>query len=620
MKGLRNTALCFILLGIVLCAGCSGNDSDQPRKPNILLILADDLGNNDIASWGDGTAPTPTLDKLSRQSIRFRHHYTDSTCSVSRAALLTGRAPVSIGFEPDGMGLSPDMETLPKSLKSLGYRTHHVGKWHVGEAIESRDIWPDRQGFDDWFGMLNHFVLQGPDAQGKLIRRGPTYYNPWLQESNAPPRQHNGHLDDLLTQRAVDLIKQANKSKPWFINLWLLAPHHPIEPADSFKRRFPDTPEGRYMALLSQLDHNVARVLLALEASGQTGNTVVVFGSDNGSPNISRNSNYPFKGLKASYLEGGVRAPLMIRWPGHRYNTDIEAITQITDIYPTLIRMAQGKIPEGIDGTDLTGVMDNHNQLPDRPQYWAADVKGWGMTYAGHLPEKGMFYRDLSNHLQTPAISGPFLNTPQSAPVQYSFSREEASRLIQKWEIKHRPIQLKWDPRLSTLRGRDYQRAPIFGSYTLGLELHPDTVVPGKEKQTIIEQQGVWGIYLDGNMRLSVLHDNKRLEGPVIHWRAGCNSLVSTFAIKPESTFPFPGKAQGLMAVYLNGKKIMESEELMSRPESLSRLEQPTYLGKSADGSSPFMGLVTRPIVVGKFLLPMQDGYSLQDMQQNLCH
>lgn len=616
MTSVRNTALCFILLGIVLCAGCSGNDSDQPRKPNILLILADDLGNNDIASWGDGTAPTPTLDKLSKQSIRFRHHYTDSTCSVSRAALLTGRAPVSIGFEPDGLGLSPDMDTLPKSLKSLGYHTHHVGKWHVGEAIESRDIWPDKQGFDDWFGMLNHFVLQGPDAQGKLIRRGPTYYNPWLQENNAPPRQYSGHLDDLLTQRAVDLIKQANKNKPWFINLWLLAPHHPIEPADSFKRRFPDTPEGRYKALLSQLDRNVARVLMALEASGQTANTVVVLGSDNGSPNTS--SNYPYKGVKASYLEGGVRAPLMIRWPGHRYNADIQAITQITDIYPTLIRMAQGNTPNDIDGTDLTGLMDNREHLPNRSQYWAADVKGWGMTYAGHLPGKGIFYRDLYNHLLTPAISGSFPNDLQFGSVQYSFSRDEASRLIREWEIKHRPIQLKWDPKTSTLSGRDYQRAPIFGSYTLGLELHP--VVVGKKKQTIIEQQGVWGVYLDSNKRLSVAHGNKQLEGPAIQWRAGCNSLIITFAIKPETTFPFPGMAQSLMAAYLNGKKIMESEELMSRPESLSRLGQPTYLGKSADGSSPFMGQVTRPIVVGKFLLPLQEGYSLQDMQNNLCH
>lgn len=618
MKGVRNTALCFILLGIVLCAGCSGNDSDQPRKPNILLILADDLGNNDIASWGDGTAPTPTLDKLSQQSIRFRHHYTDSTCSVSRAALLTGRAPVSIGFEPDGMGLSPDMETLPKSLKSLGYRTHHVGKWHVGEAIESRDIWPDRQGFDDWFGMLNHFVLQGPDASGKLISRPPTYYNPWLQENSSPPRQYNGHLDDLLTQRAVDLIKQADKSKPWFINLWLLAPHHPIEPADTFFRRFPDTPEGRYMALLSQLDHNVARVLMALEASGQTGNTIVVFGSDNGSPNTSRNSNYPFKGVKATYLEGGVRAPLMIRWPGHRYNADIAAITQITDIYPTLIRMAEGTPPEGLHGTDLTRLMDNRDLLPDRSQYWAADVKYWGMTYAGHLPNKGMFYRDHYNDLVSPAITSSLPNASQSVSAQYSFTREEASLLIREWEISHRPIQLQWDPKASRLTGRDYQRAPVFGSYSLGLELHPES--DAEVRQTIVEQKGVWGIHVDADRHLRVTHGTKQLHGPAVKWLPGCNRMVISFNIKPAYGFPFPSAPDSIFSLYLNGKKIMESEELMSRPESLSSLGQPTYIGKSADGSSPFMGQIARPILVGKFLLPVQDGYSLQDMQQNLCH
>ena len=128
-----------LLVGFMLCTWTFAGEA---QRPNILLILADDLGSNDIGSWGDGVAPTPTLDQLSQQSIRFRRHYTDSTCSVSRAALLTGRAPVNIGFEPDGLGLSPDLATLPRSLKAHGYTTHHIGKWHVGEGMEYPGVWP----------------------------------------------------------------------------------------------------------------------------------------------------------------------------------------------------------------------------------------------------------------------------------------------------------------------------------------------------------------------------------------------------------------------------------------------------------------------------------------------
>ena len=117
--GALTTRLAVVWL-ILLATFSVSNAQDQSARPNILFILADDLGNNDIASWGDGQAPTPTLDQLSSQALRFRQHYTDSTCSVSRAALLTGRAPVSIGFEPDGLGLSPDLETLLKNLLSSG--------------------------------------------------------------------------------------------------------------------------------------------------------------------------------------------------------------------------------------------------------------------------------------------------------------------------------------------------------------------------------------------------------------------------------------------------------------------------------------------------------------------
>lgn len=612
----------LLLLGIVLCAGCSNNDADQIRRPNILLILADDLGVNDIGSWGDGVAPTPTLDELSRESIRFRRNYTDSTCSVSRAALLTGRAPVSIGFEPDGLGLSPDLDTLPKSLQQLGYATHHVGKWHVGEALEYSSVWPLRQGFDDWFGMFSHFLLRGPDASGQWVRQAPTYINPWLQDNNNPAKQYQGHLDDLLTDRAVTLIEQGQGDKPWFLNLWLLAPHHPFEPSEKFKQQFPDTTQGHYLALLSQLDHNVSRVLDALKQSGQLDNTIVVFASDNGSPNIGRDSNWPLSGQKNTYREGGVRAPLMIRWPGHSNNREFTQVTHLVDIYPTLLNMAGGTSPKDLTGVDLSRALDGKGQLADREFYWAADVKSWGMTYAGHFPAAGGFYRDLYGGLESLPVSGARLPTDVApAPSQRPFSIAQASGLIRSWEQQVRPVPLQWHPATSSLpayvSGRDYQRTPAFGSYSFGLGLTPDGQATGS--QTIVEQSGVWKLELDEQHRLNFQHGATHLQSTPIELVPGCNSLVVSLNIQPASAHPYPSKAESVLALYLNGQSVLSSNEALYRPKSEELLMQPTFIGGSADGRALFAGQIGAPVLIGKYLLPKQEGYGLDDMSRAAC-
>ncbi|WP_259758187.1 sulfatase family protein [Pseudomonas sp. GCEP-101] len=607
----------LILLAVVPVS----NAQDQTTRPNILFILADDLGNNDIASWGDGQAPTPTLDQLSRQSLRFRQHYTDSTCSVSRAALMTGRDPVSIGFEPDGLGLSPDLETLPKSLRELGYSTHHLGKWHVGEGLEYLQIRPNHQGFDDWFGMLNHFVLQGPDVQGQLIRRKPTFNDPWLERDDGPPIQYKGHLDDLLTDRAISLIDQGRVAgKPWFINLWLLSPHHPFEPSQTYRQQFPDTEAGRYLAVLKQLDHNVARLLDALKASGQLDNTLIVFTSDNGSPNIARDSNYPLTGTKATYFEGGVRAPLMMLWPGHANDRDVVGISRITDLYPTLIGMVDGKPPAGLTGRDLSPQLASGKPLPKVDElYWAADLMKWGMTYGGHIPGRGLFYRNLFSQLESRPVSGPVVGAKTVLSALTPFSKEEASSLIRRWELHARPIPLQWHPAKGTtsayLSGRDYQRSPVFGGYSLGLGAMRTV---GMGRQVLVEQPGLWTLALERG-RLVVTRGGSRFEGEPVHWREGCNAVVTAFNIKPVSTYPFPGKEEGQLVVYVNGKAALTADQPMPRVATVEAMAQPTYIGASSSGKDRYAGRIGRPLLVGKFLMPQQDGYALGDMDQAVC-
>lgn len=612
------------ILGILLLGGCSGNDPAQPARPNILLILTDDLGNNDIASWGDGTAPTPSLDELSRQSVRFRRHYTDSTCSPSRAALLTGQHPVSVGFQADGLGLSSDLETLPEALQRLGYRTAHVGKWHVGEALEYPEIQPGHHGFDYWFGMLNHFVLRGPGVNGEIRQGRPTHSDPWLQENGMPARQHRGNLDDLLTDKAIELMAEGGE-QPWFINLWLFSPHTPYEPSSVFAQQFPDTPEGRFKAVLKQLDHNVERLLQALEGQGGAENTIVVFASDNGGPNIARNNNFPLLGKKAAYLEGGVRSPLWLRWPGHYGDAEITATTHITDLYPTLLALAGGGPPGAMMGRNLRPLLDG-KALPEPTAFhWMADGGGLGMSYAAHLFDRSrLFYRDTFGGFQTGYVTSAIGAPPvQGGGVGEAMERTDASDLIRAAERDLRRLPLDWQPATSdqpaSLSGRDFQRAPAFGGFSLGLSL--DVQVPQAVQQTLLEQQGVWRIDWLPDQRIRVLiGSEEQFSTPLSQANQVCNSLVVTTHIKPLSTFPFPGPAASILRVYWNDEVVLDSDRVLSRPATAEPLKNPTWIGNSADGKHPFLGTVRgKPVVINKLLLAKQPGYSLESLQQVLC-
>ncbi len=624
MSASLRTILCSMsLLTILLTSGCSGNDPDQQPRPNILLILTDDLGNNDIASWGDGTAPTPTLDELSRQSVRFRRHFTDSTCSPSRAALLTGQHPVSVGFQTNGLGLSSDLETLPKSLQALGYRTAHIGKWHVGEALEYPEIHPGAQGFDYWLGMLNHFVLRGPGAEGQILRQAPTYLDPWLQENGSQPQQFKGYLDDILTEKAIDMMSEGEQ--PWFINLWLFAPHTPYQPSPRFADQFPDTAEGQFQSILKHIDYNVERLLESLEQKGLTENTIVIFASDNGGPNIARDNNFPLQGKKTNYLDGGVRSPLLLHWPNNYEDREIAAPSHITDIFPTLIALAGGTPPTGIMGQDLRPLMSGQTQNAPSAFHWAADGGFGNMTYGSQLLDhSSFFYRDLFGAYSTGAAKGaiamPSTETSTEHPLP---NAADADALITAFERQVRTPPFAWQPgtvgHAGQLSGRDFQRAPVMGGYSLGLSLQPPTT--HSVQQTLLEQQGVWRIDWLPDQRLRVLiGSEEQFSTPLNSLNRTCNKLVVSTQIEPARTHPFPGPASSRLLLYWNGQVVLDSPTVLTRPQSAAPLKNPTWIGNSADGQSPLLGQrLAKPVIINKFLLPQQEGYDLLDLQAELC-
>ena len=611
----------FLVSLIIILFSTLAYGSTEQQRPNILLILADDLGMNDISSWGDGTAPTPTIDKLSRESIRFRRHYTDSTCSPSRAALLTGRHPLDIGFQPIAPGLSSDLDTLPKSLRKEGYYTAHIGKWHVGELLNYPEILPGHQGFEYWFGFANQFTLQGPGPNGEILQLQPTYNNPWLQENDAAPQQYQGSLDDILTTRAIELISQQH-GKPWFINLWLMSPHTPYQPSTEFKAKFDDTPLGNYLAVLNQLDHNVQRLLDSIEKLGIAQNTIVVFTSDNGNLTSLRDNNYPLVGHKFEFKEGGVRVPLLIQWSGYFSPADVSDITHITDIYPTLLALVGGQVPAEIMGRDISPALSGESLAAPAAYYWEINFGEYGLVYAGHVFSKDSIFLSAADSFtfmpMSPALP---LVVPQNIPVPTSIDTIKAKELFKNWESKIRPVPLNWAPSSSgdagVLSGREMQRSPVYGPFTIGVAMGRSTRA-GKE-QVIFKQDDLWSLHHQADGRFIFHYGNTKIFSEPVKFSNKCNTLIFGVEIYPELDGYMPSKENSHTVLYVNGTNVIDDRTVLRRPSEGKALLNPTYVGSATDGTKAYGGGVGRPIVVSRLLLPQQEGYTLSDMQAELC-
>lgn len=349
------------------------------HQPNILLIVADDLGLGDLRSFNAAAAvETPNLDTLAAQGMRFDRFYTDSTCSASRAALLTGQHPARLGFLPVARGVDPAITTMPEWLRAQGYSTHHIGKWHIGEL--NTEAKPAAQGFDTSFGFLNQWFLQGPDADGKPVLRQPVYQDPWLENERGEWKQYSGYLPDILTQRASEEIAAlAATQQPWFLWYATLLPHAPLhappdavgyEKTDDAKTDDDQNDNKKYAAMIRHLDKNIGELLSALDKSGQRDNTIIIFLSDNGAPEKRIGSNAGFSGGKAHYSEGAVRTPMIWVDPGHTMPSSLDerAITMM-DIFPTLVARIGAPLPFKTDGLDFNDIRSLIT-IRERPLYW----------------------------------------------------------------------------------------------------------------------------------------------------------------------------------------------------------------------------------------------------------
>ncbi|TNF33938.1 MAG: hypothetical protein EP312_07850 [Gammaproteobacteria bacterium] len=579
-------------------------------KPNILLLLADDMGYNDLATNNGNDMPTPTLDRLANESIRFTRFYADATCQPARAALLSGRYPARSGFRPVGRGLPPEWTILPEALKAQGYRTHHVGKWHLGHA--PRQAWPRFQGFDSSFGFLNQWMLSGPVSEGNWTLSKPTYENPWLNRGLDDSQQYEGHLEDLLTAETVKLIREADRAEPWFIYHAFYAPHTPNEPAQRYRERYPDTPEGIYRAVIHQLDDSVAAILQALEDSGQADNTIVVFASDNGGPNFVRDNNAPFVGKKGEYLEGGLHTFMLWRWPDRAVVGVDESVTSIMDIYPSLLHAIGGDMPEDLDGV----VMFDANRKPDVPGrtlYW----------------ENGAL---LPAHRAVLSVDGQWLYMNYGYGLGlYSSSPYEGAHnqwwRVPDWYSLESQYRL-WSKQASNIdltimrddvtghgkvEGNILQRAPGLSGFTFGLGV---TVAAGEGWQVLAEQTGVWRLEYHpqegfrGTVNGLPLASTQRL--PV----GKCVPvMLSGYWFLPSLLWG--GEPDSWVELLVDGELIAETPGKYS-DIAAELFEQPTWIGRAADGSQSFQGRLGVP----RFLNAVLAGGWVSDRQafvDSLC-
>jgi arylsulfatase A-like enzyme len=360
--------------GLTLLCPVTSTSAAESTRPNVLIILADDLTYRDVSCCGGTSVRTPHIDQIFREGITLTRFRTNSSvCSPTRAALLTGRYPDLVGVPgvirthpEDNWGeLAPDAVLLPASLKPAHVTTALVGKWHLG--LERPNVPPDR-GFDFFHGFLGDMM----DDYDTHLRHGHNY-----MRRNLEIVEPAGHATDVFTDWAIDFLRKQPAGKPFFLLLTYNAPHGPLQPPPDWLRRVqerePQLPkiQARRAALVEHMDAGIGRVLSALATTGHDRDTLIVFNSDNGGPINDGAVNVPFRDGKGSMYEGGLRVPFAARWPGHiapGAKSDLAAVTM--DLFPTVLETFGATIPKTIDGVSFLPTLLGQPQTLARPVFF----------------------------------------------------------------------------------------------------------------------------------------------------------------------------------------------------------------------------------------------------------
>ena len=379
-------------LGMVLLSPALPAQAQEPRRPNVIFVLVDDLGYADLGCTGAADVRTPHIDRLAKEGVRCTDFYANApVCTPTRAAFLTGRWQQRVGLEwamgftaeqrrrqgdrwvdePDklALGLPTTEPSVARMLQGAGYATACFGKWHLGFKPEYN---PTRHGFDEYFGVL----LGHADFYSYNYFDG-TYH---LYENDKPAKA-KGYLTDRINDRAVEYINRQGK-KPFFLYVPYNAVHWPFQPPDrpepalTEKNKYDGTRKD-YVAMLGRIDDGVGRMLAALEKQGVADDTLFLFSSDNGGERLSDNA--PLFNHKTTLWEGGIRVPCLMRWPARLPQGKVTPQPAITmDLTATILAAAGARPPKDYrpDGIDLLPILTGKQAGQERTFYWRIDRAG----------------------------------------------------------------------------------------------------------------------------------------------------------------------------------------------------------------------------------------------------
>jgi arylsulfatase A-like enzyme len=347
------------------------------QKPNIILILTDDMGYGDIGCYNGTFAPTPNIDKMAREGIRFTQYYSASPISsASRTGILTGMAPASWNITSylhekaenkkceQRDFLSSSAPSIARTLKKAGYATGHFGKWHMGGG---RDV-TDAPGFEVYGFDEHSSTWESPDADPLLTATN------WIWSDKDSVKRWNRTA--YFVDKTLDFLKR-HKDQPCYINLWPDDVHTPWVPSQERLGLYPNGPEEerKFSAVLDEYDRQIGRLMAGLKSLGIDKNTIVIFTSDNGPlPSFRGSRSGGFRGSKLSLYEGGTRMPFIVRWPGHtpEGKTDRKSVLSANDLFPSFCALAGAGMPSefAFTGKDKSHVITGHSSAESRTIFW----------------------------------------------------------------------------------------------------------------------------------------------------------------------------------------------------------------------------------------------------------
>ncbi len=371
----------FLVLAVAFLALLP--DAQAATRPNILYIVADDLGWADVGFHGSDIQ-TPTLDALAKDGARLGQFYAMPMCTPTRAALLTGRYPLRYGLQTGvipsagSYGLSTDEYLLPQLLKDAGYATALIGKWHLGHA--NKAFWPRQRGFDYFYGALvgeiDHFKHESHGVSD------------WYR--NNDPIQEAGYDNDLFGEDAVKLIDRHDPAVPLFLEVAFTAPHTPFQaPQDLLDRykHIEDQQRRAYAAMITGMDESIGSIIEALKRRGMLADTLIIFQSDNGGVRSAAfageskvegalpASNGEYRDGKGTLYEGGTRVVALANWPGHIKPGDADGLIHVVDMYPTIATLIGAKLEKNkpLDGIDVWKAISEGGASPRKEMVYNVD-------------------------------------------------------------------------------------------------------------------------------------------------------------------------------------------------------------------------------------------------------